>query len=206
MLRLLNEKVLIEECRKQDRSAQKALFETHFKKMMAICLRYLKNEQDALEVINVAFLKVFSKITQYKSECSLEAWIRRIVINSTIDFVRKNKSYRANFILTGEFHLYGEPQEEDNSEDTWLEAVLDLSKEELFEMVASLPPATRIAFNLYVIDEWSHKQISKHLKISEGTSKWHLSNARTILKEQINRAVELKNNISSHEGKAHELR
>jgi DNA-directed RNA polymerase specialized sigma24 family protein len=81
MLNILDEKVLVEQCRKQNRHAQRILFDTHLKKMMTICLRYLKNEEDALEVLNNAFLKVFAKINQYKAEGSLEEWIKRIVIN-----------------------------------------------------------------------------------------------------------------------------
>jgi len=198
MLNILDQKAVVDQCRKHNRHAQKILFDTHLKKMMAICLRYLKNEEDALEVLNNTFLKVFSKIHQYKSEGSLEAWIKRIVINSSIDFVRSNKSYRANFISTNEFHIYGEPVDENDSTNDWFDTALDLSKEEIFGMVAELPPSTRIVFNMFVIDEFTHKQISKNLRISEGTSKWHLSNARKILKEKINQAVSFKNKISDH--------
>jgi RNA polymerase sigma-70 factor (ECF subfamily) len=186
---LFDENVLLEQCRKQNRSAQKILYETHFKKMMPVCLRYLKNEHDALEVLNNSFLKVFTKINQYKSEGSLEAWIKRIVINSSIDFVRSNKSYRVNFIHTTEFHQYGEPDEEDISTNEVFDSALNFTREEIFEMVKELPQATRIVFNLYVVDEFTHKKISENLKISEGTSKWHLSNARKILKEKIKLAV-----------------
>jgi RNA polymerase sigma factor (sigma-70 family) len=193
---LVDEKVLVEQCRKQNRNAQKILFESHFKKMMPVCLRYLKNEDDALEVLNDAFLKVFAKISQYKSEGSLEGWIRRIVINASIDFVRRNKTYRANFIHTNEFHMYGEPEAEDD--DGFLKAAFDFSREEIFEMVTQLPQATRVVFNLFVIDQFTHRQISENLKISEGTSKWHLSNARKILKEKISLAAALKNKMPSH--------
>lgn len=197
MVSLLDEKALAEQCRKQNRHAQKVLFDKYFSKMMTVCLRYLKSEEDALEAVNNAFLKVFAKINQYKSEGSLESWVKRIVINTSIDFVRSNKSYRASFIHTSEFHLYGEPAEENGLTGEGVDAT-DFSKEELFDMVAELPPATRIVFNLYVIDEFSHRQISENLKISEGTSKWHLSNARKILKEKINRAVILKKNNPAH--------
>jgi len=192
-----DEKVLVEQCRKQNRNAQKILYETHFKKMKPVCLRYLKSEEDALEVLNNAFLKIFAKINQYKSEGSLEAWMKRIVINSSIDFVRSNKTYRANFIHTNEFHLYGEPEAEDNPIDEGFDRTRDFSKEEIFEMVAELPSATRVVFNMYVIDDFSHNQICEILKISKGTSKWHLSNARKILKEKINQAVVAKNKNSN---------
>ena len=164
---------------------------------MPVCLRYLKNEEDTLEVINTAFLKVFHKLHQYKAEGSLESWIKRIVINCTIDFVRSNKAYNDNFIHTNEFHLYGEPREDDDLAEEF-EGAIDLSKEEILDMVSKLPPATRVVFNLYVIDEFSHQQISEKLKISTGTSKWHLSNARKLLKEKLNQAIEVKNKKVNH--------
>jgi RNA polymerase sigma factor (sigma-70 family) len=194
ILFLPDDDALVAECRKQNRFAQKFLFDKYFNKMMTVCLRYLKNEDDALEALNNSFLKVFSKISQFKSEGNLESWIKKIVINSSIDFVRSNKSYRANFIQTNEFHLYGEPEEENFPEE--LTDEMDFSKEEIFEMVETLPPATRIVFNLYVIDEYSHRQVSENLKISEGTSKWHLSNARKILKSKINETIIAKKKLN----------
>lgn len=195
MLNALDEKDLAEQCQKQNRNAQKILYDRYFKKMMTICLRYLKSEEDALEVLNNSFLKVFSKIKQYKAEGSLEAWIKKIVINSSIDFARSNKSYKDKFIHTSEFSLYSSTEDNENSLDNVPDAGSHLSAEQIFELVKGLPPATRIVFNLYVIDEFSHKQIAENLKISEGTSKWHLSNARKILKEKIN--LTDRNKISS---------
>ena len=195
MLGIHDEKDLVELCQKQNRNAQKILYDQYYRKMMAICLRYLKNEDDALEVLNNAFLKVFSKIKQYKSEGSLEGWIKRIVINSSIDFARSNKEYKNKFVLTNEFPLYGSPVDE---ADSFATMGSHLSKEQLFELIMELPPATRIVFNLYVIDDFTHKQISKQLKVSEGTSKWHLSNARKLLKEKINKEVIKENKNSGH--------
>ena len=196
LLNPADERILLEQCRNQNRSAQKVLYERHYHKMMPVCQRYLKSEDDALEVMNDAFLKVFSKIHQYKSEGSLEAWIKRIVINSAIDFVRKNKSYRSNFIRTNEFHLYGSPDESD--EEELPDESYDFSKEEIFVMVGDLPPATRVVFNLFVLEQFTHKQIAGKLSISEGTSKWHLSNARKILKEKINKSVAEKINTGKY--------
>jgi RNA polymerase sigma factor (sigma-70 family) len=185
---ITDENSLVEQCRSQSRSAQKNLYELYSRKMLAICLRYLKNEDDAMDVLNRAFLKVFSKITQYKSEGSLEGWIKRIVVNSAIDFVRGNKTYKKKFILTDEFSLYGSPRDENELADDFTEEPF-ISTEEVFELVKELPPATRVVFNLYVVDEFKHHEIAEQLKISEGTSKWHLSNARKILRERINKVM-----------------
>lgn len=197
MLKMLNENSLVRECLQQNANAQKILYKKFFPKMIAVSLRYLKNKEDASEVLNNAFLKVFEKLKQYKFEGSLEGWIKRIVINASLDFIRSNKSYRDKFILTDEFTLYGSPEEPDRAEISFPDAELYLSKEEIFELVSELPPATRIVFNLYVVDDFSHKQIAQQLNISTGTSQWHLSNARKLLKEKINRAVIKKNNSSN---------
>src|SRR5262245_925852 len=176
MLKMVDEHALIQECLRQNNNAQKILYKKFFPKMIAVSLRYLKNREDASEVLNIAFLKVFERLKQYKSEGSLEGWIKRIVINSSLDFIRSNKAYRNNFILTDEFTLYGTPEQIDRDDVNFSDVELYLSHEEIFELVGELPPATRIVFNLYVVDDFSHKQIAKQLNISTGTSQWHLSN------------------------------
>ncbi len=198
MFNILDNEGLIEQCKKQNRNAQKILYDQHFNKMMAICMRYLRNEEDASEVINNAFLKVFSKISQCKSEGSLESWVKRIVINCSIDFVRSNKAYREKFLHTNEFALYAPADDGDMAQEVFPVDMLNLSTGQIFEMVKELPPATRVVFNLYVIDQFTHRQISRNLKISEGTSKWHLSNARKMLKQKINQGIKTKNTESSH--------
>ena len=186
---IADENSLVELCRNQSRSAQKNLYELYSGRMLTICLRYLKNEDDAMEVLNNAFMKVFAKITQYKSEGSLEGWVKRIVINSAIDFVRSQKTYKKKFILTDEFSFYGSPRDEEELADDDFSEEPFISTEQVFELVKELPPATRVVFNLYVVDEFTHHEIGEQLKISEGTSKWHLSNARKILREKINKIM-----------------
>ena len=179
-----DEAELIKYCIQKDTHAQRTLYERYFKVMLAVCLRYLKNEEDAIEVLNNAFLKVFTRLKQFKSEGSMEGWIKRIVINSAIDYLRRNKTYRNKFILTDIFSNYSLKNDSDNIEQD--EHLLDkITAEEIFELVKELPTATRVVFNLYVIDQHTHVDISKELRISIGTSKWHLSNARKILKAKI---------------------
>ena len=193
MLNKIDEHTLLQECLRENINAQKILYKKFFPKMIAVCLRYLKNKEDASEVLNNAFLKVFEKLKQYRSTGSLEGWIKRIVINTSLDFIRSNKSYREKFILMDEFSSFGSPDPAGQAELDFPEAEMHLDKEEIFKLVSELPPATRIVFNMYVIDEFSHKQIAQQLNISTGTSQWHLSNARKILKIKINDAVNKKN-------------
>lgn len=184
-----DEKALIEGCRNKNRHAQQELYVKYHKKMMAICVRYLNNEEEAFEVLNDAFFKVFDKIKKFKPESKLEAWIRRIVINTTIDHIRKNKKYKKNFITTDEFEVYGKPQAvNDNITEFWDKALL-IPSTILFQLINQLPPATKIVFNMYAIEGFNHREIAEKLKISEGTSKWHLYNARKLLKNEVIKIV-----------------
>ena len=125
----------------------------------------------------------------------MEGWIKKIVINTSLDFIRSNKTYRNKFILTAEFPSYDSSEKTDDV--SFSDAEMYLSGEEMFELISALPPATRIVFNLYVVDDFKHKQIAKQLNISTGTSQWHLSNARKLLREKINEAITKKNSSNN---------
>ena len=196
--KLIDEAVLIEQCCKRDRSAQKLLFDHYYHKMMTVCLRYIKNEEEAREVINNAFLKVFFSIKQFKSNGSLEGWIKRIVVNSSIDHIRSIKTYKGIFVQAKEERIFYDAEDLNEPEDDWFNFALEISKEEIYKMVSELPNATKIVFNMYVIDEFSHKQIAEKLNISTGTSKWHLSASRKYLKDKINKAILARIKTSDH--------
>ena len=140
-----------------------------------ICLRYTRNEDDAVEVLNNGFLKVFKNIQRYEpAQASLYTWIRTIVVNSCLDFIRKkNRIEQLHELNDGiEVHVPAE-------------VVSRMKTGELLSLVRSLPPATAAVFNLYVIEGYSHKEIGSLLGISDGTSKWHLSEARKQLQQKI---------------------
>jgi RNA polymerase sigma-70 factor (ECF subfamily) len=149
--------------------------------MVALCLRYTKNEQDALEVLNNGFLKVFRNIGRYDAtQASLYTWIRTIVIHACLDFIKTKQTMLPQMELdeTSEVHIAPE-------------VVGRLKTAELFEMIRELPPATQAVFNLYVIEGYQHKEIKDLLKISIGTSKWHLSEARKTLQQKIKKEIEI---------------
>jgi RNA polymerase sigma factor (sigma-70 family) len=165
--------ILIGGCLKNDRKAQEGLYKRFYQAMMALCVRYTKDRQDALEVLNDGFLKVFKRIGQYDAaKASLYTWMRKIVINTAIDFLRKHQVYHNMEVLLAE------------DEDTGIEndAVQKLSGDELLKMIRQLPPTTRLVFNMYIIDGFSHRDIASLLGIGEGTSRWHLNEARRQLK------------------------
>ena len=144
--------------------------------MMSLCLRYSKNEEDALDVLNTGFLKVFKNIYRYDAaKASLYTWMRTIIINTCLDFVRVWQKEP----ITGEL---------DHAENIQVapEVISRMGSDELLQMVRQLPPATQAVFNLYIIEGFSHKEIGTLLGISDGTCKWHLSEARKKLKVLFN--------------------
>lgn len=161
---------LISGCINNDRKAQELLYKRFYGPMAAICLRYTKNQEDAIEVLHNGFLKVYRNIQTYDTtKASLYTWIRTIVINSAIDFIRKRDKFSK---------IELEKAEEPGVE---ADAVTRMSAQELLQLVQQLSPATQAVFNLYVVEGYNHREIANLLGISEGTSKWHLSEARKKL-------------------------
>jgi len=177
-------KTIVEACLRGERRAQERLFQTYYGKMLAVCMRYISDRDSAQEILQVSFLKVFDKLEFFDFTGSLEGWIRRIVTNTAIDHLRKAKkdpflSDQDNDFVTGS----SDPMVE--SEQT---ALLDLKAQVAIEAIGKLSPAYRAVFNLYVIEEHTHKEIAEILGISEGTSKSNLAKAKMnlqrLLKEQ----------------------
>lgn len=143
--------------------------------MMTICLRYTKNDEDAVEVLNNGFLKVFRNIQRYDStQASLYTWIRTIVVNSCLDFIKQKQKLEKVSELGAGTEVHIDP-----------EVISKMKTLELLQQVRRLPPATQAVFNLYVIEGYNHKEIGRLLNITEGTSKWHLSEARKNLQQMI---------------------
>ena len=151
--------------------------------MYAIAKRYTRNDEDALEVVNTAFLKIFEKIGQFDRRGPFEAWAQRIVVNASIRFNKRNLKYRDNisFILS-------EPENEALAQSVDNEVWSRLGVEDLFEIIRQLPPTTQLVFNMFILDGFAHKEIAEQLGMQVSTSKWHVSFARgqlqTILKKK----------------------
>lgn len=140
---------------------------------MPLCLRYLRDRRDALEVLNDALLKVFRQMGRFDpTKAALYTWMRAIVINTALDSLRKLKTLHYLEVLP-------EEQEEPGVDNA---AISRLSGDDLLDIIFQLPVTTRMVFNLNVIDGYSHKEIASLLQISEGTSRWHLNEARRRLK------------------------
>ena len=163
---------LIKGCLRRDRNAQKQLYDMYSSKMYGLCYRYVKDVMEAEDILVTAFMKVFDKIAQFKSEGSFEGWIRRIVVNEALTYLRRHRS------------MYLETELEQADREPDYNSLSDhLEAEDLLKMIQELPAGYRIVFNLYAIDGYSHKEIAEQLGISENTSKSQLSRARTYLQK-----------------------
>lgn len=168
---------IIEECKNYKRTAQKFIYEKLYSVMFAVCRRYIKNDEEIMEVLNDGFMILFQRIGQFKGEGSFEGWVRKIFINKAIDHYRMNKKYRETLQYVEEY------KEEQVFVDT--DIVSSYNIEDLYNAIHCLPPVYKIVFNLYAIDGFSHKEIAGKINITEGTSRWYLSESRKMLKEKI---------------------
>jgi RNA polymerase sigma factor (sigma-70 family) len=168
---------IIKKCKKNDRTAQKMLYDKYAPLFLAICMRYAKDKAEAEDILQDGFLKILMNILQYTGSGSFEGWMKRIIINTAITNYHQNiKHY---------FH-----EEIDNIKD--LEADndfymndIDFSKEELMDIIQQLPEGYRVVFNLFVLEGYKHKEIAEMLKIDIGTSKSQFARAKKIIQTRL---------------------
>lgn len=171
----MNEKQLIEGCRKGDRSAQKELYEVFSRKMLGVCLRYSNDRETARDLLQDGFIKIFTNIGTYSGSGSFEGWMRRIFVNCALEQLRRNDVLR-------------DASDLDNSAELTEPAasVMDrLSAEELMAVIQKLPAGFRTVFNLFAIEGYSHKEIGVLLNITESTSRSQYTRARQLLQRTI---------------------
>ena len=168
------EEELIKGCLRRERSAQQQLFDLYSSKMYGLCYRYVKHAMEAEDILVTAFTKIFERIEQFKGEGSFEGWIRRIMVNEALTYLRKSRT------------MYLETDLEKADREPDYEQLGDhLEAEDLLKMIQELPAGYRLVFNMYAIDGYSHKEIAEQLGISENTSKSQLSRARVYLQKML---------------------
>ncbi|MCB0534981.1 MAG: RNA polymerase sigma factor [Lewinellaceae bacterium] len=167
------ENELVEGCVRNDRRAQEVFYRTFFPEMLRMVRRYTRDEDTALEIVNNGFLRVFKKLDTFAFKGSLEGWVRRLVYHSMADYFRSNARYLHFLVLEERDDVVPE-----RSHDVFFE-------EDILKIVGQLPPVSQEVFRLYAIEGYSHAEIAENLKMSEGTSKWHLSTARQKLRQQL---------------------
>lgn len=175
---------LIRDCLAQKRKAQHKLFKSYYSSMMNVCLRYANGSDEAQDMLNEGFIKIFANLDKYKNTGSFEAWMRRVMANASLDFQRK---YHSD-IQSVPFETL---QEAEFAKATHNDALNNLSYNELMLCIQKLPAMSKNVFNLYVFEAYNHAEIAEMLNIKEGTSHWHLNFARNKLKEEITRINKL---------------
>ena len=167
------EEELVAGCVRNDRRAQEAFYRKFFPEMLRMCMRYTRDEDTAIEIVNNGFLRVFKKLHTFAFKGSLEGWVRRLVYHSMADYFRDNARYLRFLVFEERDDIVPE-----YSHDTFYE-------EDILKAVSTLPPMSQEVFRLYAIEGFSHAEIAANLNISEGTSKWHLSTARQKLRDML---------------------
>ena len=174
----MDDTTLVIECVKGNIRAQRELFDRYAQKMLGVCMRYTKNTEQAEDILQDGFIKVFNKLKDFKNEGSLEGWIRRVMVNTALDQIRKNGK------LLGDINIDDVGYKIENNAFT-LEKMM---AEDLMKLVRSMPEGYKVVFNMFAIEGYSHGEIAKTLGISENTSKSQYSRARTYLKERLEKA------------------
>lgn len=164
---------LIQGCIRNERGAQEKIYRLFYPKMFALVRRYIDQEAQAEEVMNNGFLRAFKKVQQYTFQGSFEGWLRKIVFHAVADYVKRNTNYSNNVVLDDKEQFVDKDQTD------------KLYYDQLLKLVHALPDGTKAVFNMYVMEGYNHREIAGILGISQGTSKWHLSEARKILKDQV---------------------
>lgn len=163
---------LIQDCVKQNRTAQKELYELYKKTLFVLCLKYCTNQEEAEDVLHDTFIEIFTSINKYKGTGNFEGWMKRIAINKAV--TRYKKSYD---LVNLKDNISIDYSLEEN--------LIQLTLDEILHNIQQLPNQYRLVFNLYVLDDYSHKEIAKLLEITESTSKSNLHRAKLILKEKL---------------------
>ena len=182
-----SETEFIQACVAKESWALKHLYETFYSQMYPVCLRYANCDTDALDILHDGFIKVFKNIDKYQVNTSLGAWIKRIMVNTSIDYYRKESRRRTSDIDTVLSISTDDP-----------DIISKISSEELLECLQTLTPAYRSVFNLYVVEGYSHKEIADLLDITESTSRSNLVKARTKLKAYLCAKVQYVKEAYSH--------
>lgn len=171
---------ILEGCRKQERGAQEQLYRHCYGPFLRLCLRYAENRADAADILNKAFFNIFTHLDQYRGDGNVLGWMKRIVVNAAVDYIRSNKRFRYHEPVEAAAELPGQSR-----------ADHQLLQNDLLDLLSHLPFTSSAVFNLYVIEGYSHREIGAMLGITEGNSKWHLHHARQILQRHLTQTAVL---------------
>lgn len=180
---------LILGCIRNHRSSQELVYKKFYGKMMAVCKRYTNNEDQAKDILQDGWIKVFKNIDKFNFKGSFEGWVRRIVVNTAIDYFRRSKN---DYLLMNENNSLEDFEDTLIEEDVEIEE-LPLNISDIVSAMHKLSPAYRTVFNLYIFEDHTHKEIAELLDISEGTSKSNLAKAKLNLRKILNKELKTRN-------------
>jgi len=176
---LFSEQEIIAGCKKQNRTSQEYLYKQYYSILLKVCARYAKNMSDAEQLLNDGFLKIFNGIEKYSNTGSFGGWMKKIMVNTCLDYLRSN-------CLKEEISIHVNAVQADQADIAVNNDMMEtIEFKELLKMIQGLPAMTRTVFNLSVFEGFSHKEIAGQLTISESTSSWHLHQARHLLQKKI---------------------
>lgn len=176
---IISESDLIQGCLAGDRRMQEELYRRFSPRMYGVCLRYAGNAEEAQDILQEGFIKVYKKLDSYRGDGSFEGWIRRIFVNTAIEHFRR-KTYQQPIT----------DHHENTVEGKYLSVLDELAEKDILKLIQDLSPGYRTVFNLYVVEGYTHKEIGDMLNISEGTSKSQLSRAKVVLQEMVKKYLE----------------
>jgi len=175
----ITESDLIKGCLEGNRRMQEELYRRFSPRMYAVCLRYAGNAEEAEDILQEGFIKIFKKLDSFRSEGSFEGWVRRIFVNTAIEHFRRKR-----------YLMPVTDKEENTIEGKYLSVLDDLAARDIMALVQELSPGYRTVFNMYVVEGYTHKEIADMLGISEGTSKSQLSRAKVILQDMVKKFID----------------
>jgi RNA polymerase sigma factor (sigma-70 family) len=182
----ITESDLIRGCIEGNRRMQEELYNRFSPRMYAVCLRYAANAEEAQDILQEGFIKIFKKLDSFRGEGSFEGWIRRIFVNTAIEHFRRKR------------YLTPVTEKEENTiEGKYTSALDDLAAKDIMALVQELSPGYRTVFNMYVVEGYSHKEIADMLGISEGTSKSQLSRAKVILQNMVRNFIDSQRGVKA---------
>lgn len=177
----ISESDLIQGCISGNRRMQELLYQRFSPRMYAVCLRYAGSAEEAEDILQEGFIKIFKKLDSFRSEGSFEGWIRRIFVNTAIEHFRRKR------------YLQPVTEKEENTiEGKYISVLDELAEQDILSLIRELSPGYRTVFNMYVVEGYTHKEIADMLGISEGTSKSQLSRAKVILQEMVKKFIDQK--------------
>ncbi|NQY66358.1 MAG: sigma-70 family RNA polymerase sigma factor [Flavobacteriales bacterium] len=176
-------------CAAGDRVCQKKIYTLYYQKMMGVCLRYSKDQDEAKDILHDGFLKVFDSVHKYNFKGSFEGWVRRIIVNTTVDFFRKNKIKSKSLDYEADILDLESWNEQDDTS-----MFNQFNMQEVMAEIQNLSPAYRTVFNMFVLEEYSHKEIADQLGISVNASKSNLSKAKINLRKVFLEKLAVKSN------------